>query len=86
MENIETRRLSLRRVEQPGNVQRFAFQPRLETWRGQQIIQRHREREPFLGRVERFQIQHSDSRHGRRLYRLDQSRQVEVATLFPRVS
>ena len=51
-----------------------------------QIIQRHREREPFLGRVERFQIQHSDSRHGRRLYRLDQSRQVEVATLFPRAS
>ena len=34
MENIETRGFPCGACEQPGNVQRFAFQPRLETWRG----------------------------------------------------
>ena len=54
------RGLALRRIEQLADVERFAFQPRFEARRGQQIVQRHRQLEAILGGIERFEIEHAD--------------------------
>ena len=79
-------RLSLRRVQQAGDVQRLALQPRLEARRGQQVVQRHRQRKPLLGRVERLQVEHADARRPAAIARLDQRPQVEVPPLLPGVA
>ena len=55
-------RLSGGRVEHLRDVERHPAQPRLKAGRGQQVVERHREREAILLRDERLHLEDADAR------------------------
>src|SRR6185369_3117966 len=65
------------------DIQRITREPRLESRRCQQIIQRHGQLESILGRIERFQVQNADLLHRRLLDLRDQCRKIRVFSLAP---
>ena len=69
-------RLAVGGVEQPVDVEGFALHPHVEPGRRQQVVERHRQREPILGREERVEIHDADARHRRRLNLLNDVRQA----------
>ena len=61
----------------------LALHPGAEARRREQVVEPHGELEALLGRIERLEVEDADARHRRRLDRLDQRGQVEVASLAP---
>ena len=57
IETIDEPRLALGRVQQAADVERLALHPGGEPGRGQQVVQRHRQREPLLGGKKRLEVE-----------------------------
>ena len=77
-------RLAFRREEEPLDVERLALEPDAESRRGEQVVDRHRELEAVLGRVEGLDVEHADLFEGRFLDRADEAREIEGVSLAPR--
>ncbi|OQA37873.1 MAG: hypothetical protein BWY52_03324 [Chloroflexi bacterium ADurb.Bin325] len=78
-------RLARRRVQQRGDVERLSLQPGPEAGRGHDVVERHRQVEAILLRVERVEIQHAHLAEGRLLHGLDQPRQIQILSPAPGV-
>ena len=79
-------RLAFRRPEEALDVERLPCQPRGEPGRGEQVVERHRQRAPFLRGVERLDVHDADALERRLLDVADQAREVDVTPAAQAVS
>ena len=73
-------------MQQPADVERFSLHPGVESRCGQQIVERHGEREPIARWEECVDLHDPDAPHRRRLNQLDDLGKTEVPTFRPRRS
>ena len=78
-------RLSFRRVQKLGDVERFALAPSGEAGRGEKIVEGKDEFHALLGRIKIVERKHPDLVEGRLLHRGDQAGQVGRLPARPRV-
>src|SRR5690349_17679101 len=76
-------RLAFRGEEQALYIERLTVHPCGKAWRGEQIVQCHRELEAFLGRIESFEIERAHLVERRLLDRSNQSGEIEASSLAP---
>jgi hypothetical protein len=76
-------RLAGGRVQQGIHLERLALHPGAEAGGGQQVVERHGEREAVLGGKERLEVEHTDPLHRRVLDLLDEGGQIERLALAP---
>ena len=79
IEMTDDARLALRREQQALRVQRLASHPGGEAGRGEQVVDRHRQRQALLGRKESLEVERAEFVERRLLHGVDQRRHVEAA-------
>ena len=78
-------RLSFRRVQELGDVERFALAPCGEAGRGEKIVEGQDEFHALLRRIEVVEREHPDLVEGRLLHGGDQTGEVRRLSAGPRV-
>src|SRR3954467_4120956 len=70
-------------IEQSCRIERLSFEPLVESRRGENGVELHRELKTIALRVERLQIDDTDFLKGRRLNLLDDRWQIEIPAPLP---